>query len=92
MRLLSYIKRRYGTAAQIGRGIGVSPVLISQWAHGVRPVPIIHALAIERLTEGSVRRWDLRPNDWHLIWPELVGTEGAPPIPTTETPSGAERP
>ncbi len=27
-------------------------------------------------------RWDLRPNDWHLIWPELIGTDGAPKIPT----------
>lgn len=22
--------------------------------------------------------WDLRPNDWHVIWPELIGTEGSP--------------
>lgn len=22
--------------------------------------------------------WDLRPNDWHVIWPELIGVEGSP--------------
>ncbi|MDB5975187.1 MAG: hypothetical protein JWR07_1947 [Nevskia sp.] len=26
-------------------------------------------------------RWDLRPNDWYLIWPELIGVEGAPSVP-----------
>jgi hypothetical protein len=26
-------------------------------------------------------RWDLRPHDWHLVWPELVGIEGAPQLP-----------
>lgn len=39
------------------------------------------AVLLERATGGAVRRWDLRPADWHLIWPELVGTEGAPAAP-----------
>ena len=34
--------------------------------------------AIEQATAGAVRRWDLRPDDWHLIWPELIGAKGAP--------------
>lgn len=29
-------------------------------------------------------RWHLRPNDWHLIWPELIGTPGAPTVPEPE--------
>lgn len=29
----------------------------------------------------GVRRWDLRPDDWHRIWPELIGAEGAPGVP-----------
>ena len=29
-------------------------------------------VAIERATSGEVTRQDLRPNDWHLIWPELT--------------------
>lgn len=36
---------------------------------------------IEKATYGKVMRWDLRPKDWHLIWPELIGAEGAPSIP-----------
>lgn len=39
------------------------------------------AVLIERESELAVRRWDLRPNDWWLIWPELIGAEGAPAVP-----------
>lgn len=67
---LSIIGR--GSASLLGREIGVSPVLISQWANGDRPVPPKHCVAIERATNGAVTRRDLRPDDWHLIWPELA--------------------
>ena len=61
-----------GSASLLGREIGVSPVLISQWANGDRPVPVERCVAIERATKGVVTRMDLRPNDWQQIWPELV--------------------
>lgn len=32
-------------------------------------------------SNGAVRRWSLRPDDWAVIWPELIGAEGAPPVP-----------
>lgn len=41
--------------------------------------PILASL-LERHTGGKVVRWDMRPADWHLIWPELVAREGAPRI------------
>lgn len=31
-----------------------------------------HCTSIEKLTHGQVTRKDLRPNDWHRIWPELA--------------------
>jgi hypothetical protein len=37
-------------------------------------------VVIEAKSEQKVRRWDLRPDDWHLIWPELIGTKGAPKL------------
>jgi DNA-binding transcriptional regulator YdaS (Cro superfamily) len=40
----------------------------------------VHCAAIEAHTGGEVRRWDLRPNDWHRIWPELIGAAGAPDV------------
>ena len=33
--------------------------------------------AIERESGGAVTRKDLRPNDWHLVWPELVSLDKA---------------
>lgn len=39
-------------------------------------------VSIERDSGGALRRWQLRPNDWWENWPELVGSEGAPPVPT----------
>lgn len=35
---------------------------------------------VEKWSAGAVRRWDLRPEDWHRIWPELIGTKGAPKV------------
>ncbi len=32
-----------------------------------------YCVAIEKATGGAVSRKDLRPDDWHLIWPELEG-------------------
>jgi len=81
MRLLTYTQLQYGRAAALADALGYARPLISQWAHGVRPVPVMAALEIERHTQGAVMRWDLRPNDWHLIWPELTETAGAPPLP-----------
>jgi DNA-binding transcriptional regulator YdaS (Cro superfamily) len=35
---------------------------------------------LERDSGQELRRWDLRPGDWHRIWPELIGTDGAPRV------------
>lgn len=43
-------------------------------------VPAVHCAAIEAATGGAVRRWDLRPDDWDRIWPELIGQAGAPAV------------
>lgn len=50
-------------------------------AGGHKSCSPILAACIERQSAGVVRRWDLRPDDWHRVWPELVGVEGAPPVP-----------
>lgn len=60
------------SAASLSRKLGISPVLISQWKSGTRPVPIERCPDIERATEGAVSRRDLRPDDWERIWPELA--------------------
>ena len=85
MDLKTYTDQARGRQTEVAAAIGCQPQLVWQWAAGVRPVPLDRCVAIERATDGAVRRWDLRPDDWHQIWPELVGAEGAPDVPATET-------
>lgn len=70
-----------GGQAEMARRRGVTPATVNQWCKDVRPVPIEHCPAIEADCGFIVRRWDLRPDDWHRIWPELVGSDGAPNVP-----------
>lgn len=71
-----------GRVSEFAGRLKISRVYLSQLAgrqDGREPSPAL-CVAIERESGGLVRRWRLRPNDWHLIWPELIGTAGAPPI------------
>jgi DNA-binding transcriptional regulator YdaS (Cro superfamily) len=77
-----------GLCAAIG---AKSDAQIRQWQHGYAdrlPSPA-NCVAIERATAGAVRRWDLRPRDWHLIWPELAQVKGSPEVPESETKAAA---
>lgn len=69
-----------GSASALARLLNVKPPTIFEWRNGERPVPIERCVEIERATDGDVRRWDLRPEDWHRIWPELIDADGAPAI------------
>ncbi len=78
MNLRQYTEQmpRGGVAAFAGR-LGIKPVYLSQLAarqDGRVPSPALCVL-IERETGGDVRRWDLRPDDWRAIWPELVAID-----------------
>lgn len=68
-----------GGPAKVADAIGVSVQRLCNWTD--RGVPVEMCAAVERATAGSVRRWDLRPDDWWAIWPELVGAKGAPRVP-----------
>ena len=65
----------HGGMAQFARELGVTPIYLSQLAarqDGRLPSPALCVL-IESKSGHAVRRWSLRPDDWHLIWPELIG-------------------
>jgi DNA-binding transcriptional regulator YdaS (Cro superfamily) len=81
-----------GTAAAIARSLGVHPVMVSQWASGLKEVPAERCTAIEQATASKVRRWDLRPDDWHRIWPELIDADGAPEVPPAPVPPAQPEP
>lgn len=76
-----------GGVTEFAARIGISTVYLSQLAKGQdgrEPSPAL-CVDIERESSNQVRRWDLRPQDWHLIWPELIEVKGAPEIPVTTT-------
>lgn len=66
-----------GTAA-LAEQLGESPQTINNWVG--RGVPVARCAEVEAALRGGVMRWDLRPNDWHLIWPELRKLKASPKI------------
>ncbi|WP_427773038.1 transcriptional regulator [Comamonas thiooxydans] len=61
-----------GSEKALADWLGVTKAAVWQWKQEGRKTPIEHCPEIERRTSGAVTRRDLRPNDWHLIWPELA--------------------
>jgi len=61
-----------GGQSNLARLLHVTAPTVNQWVSGKRPVSTERCIAIERITDGQVTRRDLRPDDWHLIWPELA--------------------
>ena len=70
MTLAEYIK--HNSRTKLASDIGVSTGMISQWLNNTRPIAIGRCVAIEKATEGQVTRKELRPDDWAIIWPELL--------------------
>jgi len=60
-----------GGQAALARSLKVTTPAVNQWISGIRPVPIMQCVAIEKITDGAVTRKELRPDDWMDIWPEL---------------------
>ncbi len=85
MDLKTYLQQNDGAAATLAQALDIQVPYLQQMAlpdenpnkRAVNPVRAVH---LEKLTSGLVRRWDTRPKDWHLIWPELIGTDGAPEV------------
>ena len=81
MRLHQYLQLERGRAAAVARALAIPAAWLSQMATGARPIPERLGAPLEAACELRVRRWDEWPKTWHLIWPELLGTEGAPEAP-----------
>jgi len=81
---MSYISRAIreaGGPASVAASLGVSTQAVCFWRDSRRQFPVEYCARLEEMGSFRVRRWDLRPEDWHRIWPELIGAEDAPPVP-----------
>lgn len=68
-----------GGAAKVAALIDVSLQAACFYRDGKRTFPVEHGATLEKAS--GVKRWEIWPDDWHRIWPELKGTEGAPEVP-----------
>ena len=82
MQPISKAIEHVGGASKLSSLLGVSVQAVCFWRDGKRSIPIDKIVDIERFTDGVVRRWDLRPDDWHRIWPELNQPKRRKPSPT----------
>ena len=57
--------------AELAELAGISPQYLYQCLSGRRCMGSLLAARVEHVTNGAVTRKELRPNDWHLVWPEL---------------------
>jgi DNA-binding transcriptional regulator YdaS (Cro superfamily) len=75
MDISTYLTNTGVKQSDFARSIGVPPSMLYQWLRGLRPVAAKHCTKIEQQTGGKVTRRELRPDDWHSIWPELARTK-----------------
>lgn len=66
---------------RLAAAVGVTDQYLYQCLTGRRDMDAAEARRAEARTDCALRRWQLRQSDWHRIWPELIGMEGAPPVP-----------
>jgi DNA-binding transcriptional regulator YdaS (Cro superfamily) len=62
----------------------VDEAYLYQCLTGRRDMNPAEARRCETVTAGALRRWSLCQKTWYLIWPELIGIEGAPVVPTAQ--------
>lgn len=70
---------------QLSEQLGINDDYLYQLLTGRREMDAIEAVRLEIRSGRRLRRWHLRARTWHEIWPELVGMEGAPPVPNETT-------
>ena len=59
---LMKVIEKVGSARRLANILGCSPSYISNWTSGYRKVPIKYVKKIVELSEGQVKRKDLRPD------------------------------
>lgn len=57
---------------------GINEQYLYQCLTGRAAMEAKEARRVVRATSGALQPWHLRTKDWFEVWPELIGTEGAP--------------
>lgn len=84
MQLSEYLAGERGRVVRVAKEVGIAPAFLSQISNHIRPAPAVHCRPIVKATGSAVQLWDLRPNDWHRLWPEAADDPAAPEMPAAE--------
>lgn len=85
MKLKLYLKSFDATPrAAFAVSVGTTLAHLNNVQYGSRTASAALARQIAKATAREVAEWDLRPADWHLIWPELMDHPNAPPPPADD--------
>ncbi|PSJ23595.1 hypothetical protein CVH10_01685 [Halomonas sp. ND22Bw] len=68
---------------------GTTRAYLKQIAYGHKPASPEIAVRVEVASDGAATRKSLRPNDWHVLWPELITSHTPKPTPGRDTPTTA---
>ena len=71
MNKFNNVINHFGNVTKTASALNVSIQAVCFWRDGKRNISAEKCSEIELVTNGEVTRKDLRPNDWHLVWPEL---------------------
>lgn len=64
---------------------GINEQYLYQCLTGRRDMGAVEARrCVDEHWAGEIAIWDVCQKTWHLIWPDLIGTEGAPAVPVAE--------
>ena len=66
-----------GGLKNLAAAMGQSSQVIGNWRS--RGIPLNQCALLEAVSDGVVTRRDMRPDDWHIIWPELVTADHPAP-------------
>lgn len=71
-KFIQWLNAVAGRRVRLAEHLGVKAPVVSEWVTSKRSVPMVHAAAIERFTDGAVTRRDLFPDTCERIWPDLI--------------------
>ena len=85
MKLRAYIKRlSQPQLAEFAQEVGTTTGHLRNVAYELRSASPALARQVALRTAREVAEWDLRPDDWWLIWPELVDDQHPVPVQQRE--------
>lgn len=80
MDLRTWLSAERGRTARLAARLEIAQGYLSQIADGKRPPKVEQWHIYEDETRGDVMRWDLWPDTWHAIWPQLRRHKNAPAL------------